>query len=100
MKIIAVFLLSSALLQVNSCNPYYGCGRQCYAYKNGAIQVCQTSASEVQQFNKTVDSLNQIYGQGISFLADSVTVSGSSSNAMNSIANQLEQQGYTCIYSD
>jgi hypothetical protein len=95
-----VFLLSPVLLQINSCSPQYGCGRQCYAFKNGTIQVCQTSAAEAQQFNKTVDSLNQIYGQGISFLADSVTVTGTSNNAMNSIANQLEQQGYTCIYSD
>jgi hypothetical protein len=100
MKIICVLLLYPVLLNMLTCNPHYGCGRQCYSYKNDSIEICQTSYAEAQQFTKTADSLNRIYGAGISFLVDSVTVSGSSNNAMNSIANQLEQQGYTCIYSD
>ena len=100
MKIISVFLLVPILLLISMCNQPCGCGRQCYQYNNGAIQICQTSYAEAQQFTKTADSLKQIYGAGLSFLADSVTISGYSNSATNSITNQLEQQGYTCICND
>jgi hypothetical protein len=100
MKIMSVFLLFPVLLQIGSCNPQCGCGRQCYSYNNGYIQICQTSAADAQQFTKTADSLGVIYGNGTSYLADSVTVSGYSNNAVNSVTGQLEKQGYTCICSD
>jgi len=100
MKILSVFLLLPVLLQIGTCNPECGCGRQCYQYNNGAIEICQTSYSDAQQFSKTADSLNLIYGDGVSFLADSVTVSGASASARNSVTNQLEKQGYTCICND
>ena len=100
MKLISIFLLSPVLLQLITCNPQCGCGRQCYQYNNGSIEICQTSFAGAQQFTKTADSLKQIYGTGTSFLADSVTVTTSSNRAVNSLAGQLESQGYTCICND
>jgi hypothetical protein len=100
MKIISVFLLSPVLLQLITCNPQCGCGRQCYEYYNDSIEICQTTSAEAGQFTKTADSLKRIYGAGTSFLADSVTVSSSSNKALNSITGQLESQGYTCICND
>src|ERR1035438_8882416 len=98
--IISVFLFLPVLLQMDTCNPHCGCGRQCYQYHNDSIVICQTSFADAAQFARSVDSLNKLYGTGTGFLTDSVTVSGSSTSARNSVANQLEKQGYTCDCSD
>lgn len=80
----------------STCNPTWYCGRQCYSYRNDSVTICQTGPGNAAAFTKSADSLNQLYGAGTPSFADSVTVSGSSSNATNSIVNQLENQGYAC----
>jgi hypothetical protein len=100
MKIISVCLLTSIMLQLTTCNtgcnPSYTCQQRCYQYKNDSIKICQTSYPDSLQFTKAADSLNHIYGTGTSFITDSVTVTGYSNNAVNSILSQYEKQGYTC----
>ena len=97
MKIIViVFALFSVVLA--SCTQTYSCGRQCYIF-NGTIKICQgatVTADGKISFAKTVDSLTHLYGAGTSVFADSVTVTGNSENAVNTITLELEQQGYTC----
>ena len=96
--VISAFLVAGVLLQVVSkCNPSYTCGRQCYQYNNGTIVICRTSYADANQFAQTADSLRRIYGTGVAFFADSVTVNGGSANTVNSVTNQLQSQGYTCV---
>ena len=84
------------LVYMSTCKSPYYCGRQCYAYNNGAVTVCQTSYANAGQFALVIDSLYALYGSGTYFLADSVIVSGTSQNAENSVIHQLEEQGYVC----
>jgi hypothetical protein len=94
-----LLLIVLTLTSQSGCNPTYYCGRQCYEYNNG-VEICQTTNADAQRFAASVDSLNNLYGTGTSFFADSVTVNGSSENAENSVVHQLQGQGYTCNSSD
>jgi len=91
-----VLFAFAILLVASSCTQSYTCGRQCHVFNNGKIEICQTSYAEAAQFYKSTDSLANLYGNYTSVFVDSVSVSGSSQNAINSITGQLEQQGYTC----
>jgi hypothetical protein len=95
-SIIRAFIFLTIIVFISSCTQSYTCGRQCHAFNSGRILICEVSASDPTQFNKSSDSLMTIYGNYTSVFADSVSVGGSSANAISTITNQLEQQGYTC----
>jgi len=91
-----VLFAFALLLVVSSCTQSYTCGRQCYIFNSGTIEICQTTAAESLQFYTSRDSLVHLYGSYTSVFEDSVAVGGQSANAVNSIVNQLENQDYTC----
>jgi hypothetical protein len=101
MKIMSVFLIYAVILQVSTCNiggcnPTYTCQQKCIQYKNDSIKICRSSYPDSVHFQQATDSLGHVYGTGIPFISDSVSVTGSSNNAVNSIVSQFEKQGYTC----
>jgi hypothetical protein len=95
MKITLALISIAGIFCLPSCTQSYTCGRQCYIYNNN-IKICQTGPADAAQFAKSVDSLTNLYGKGSPVFADSVSVDGYSNNAVNTITNQLENQGYTC----
>jgi len=95
-NVLFVFAALTAILSLPSCTQNYTCGRQCHVFNNGSIKICEATSADSVQFNKSTDSLANLYGSYTSVFADSVSVSGNSTNAVNTVTNQLQKQGYTC----
>jgi len=98
MKILTLAVICLALVfsPAFSCNRICGCKQQCNIFNNGSLKVCRTSYRDGLTFLLATDSLKTLYGQYTTQYLDSITVSGSSDNAINQITNQLELQGYSC----
>lgn len=96
MKTICLILFSMvAILSLPSCHETCYCGKFCAYFAHDSIQICQPLGGDYYQYMMRRDSLANIYGEPRDTTFDPITVKGSNQSA-NSIASQLESQGYNC----